>query len=297
MNWNFRGVGTALVTPFRSDLSVDYDKLRQLIKRQIENGIKCLVPVGTTGEAVTLELSEWREVISQTVQEASGKAIVLAGVGGNCTKTVIDRAKEAFDLGVDGVLAVTPYYNKPTQEGLFDHFRRVAQEVKGPIVLYNVPSRTGVNMSAQTTIRLQREFENIVGIKESSGNLSQIMQIISQRREGFRVYSGDDNLTLPITTLGGDGVISVVSNETPDLMNQLVEFIFENKLDMARRLHYRLLPLMEINFIETSPAPVKYALSRMGLIENVLRPPLVPVTDSSSKQIDQVLRELELIDR
>lgn len=295
MSWNFRGVGTALVTPFKLDLSVDFEKFEFLVSRQLENGIQCLVPAGTTGEAVTLESSEWREVVSRSVKLANGRAVVIAGVGGNCTKSVIQRAKEAFDLGVDAVLAVTPYYNKPTQRGLFEHFRMLAESVPGPIVLYNVPSRTGVNMLADTTLQLQREFENIVAIKESSGNISQIMEIIRSRRADFKVYSGDDNLTLAISALGGDGVISVVANETPDLMNHLFEAVLSCKLDEARRIHYKLLPLMEINFVETSPAPVKYALSRMGLLENVLRPPLTPVSESSRAKIDLVLKELELI--
>ncbi|MCS6961125.1 MAG: 4-hydroxy-tetrahydrodipicolinate synthase [Deltaproteobacteria bacterium] len=293
--WNFRGLGTAIVTPFDEDLSLDLGSFERLLLRQLEHGVTCIIPCGTTGENPTLSEEEWEKLVSVSVRIVSGKGLVVAGAGSNDTQRTINRCKKAFDLGVDAVLVVTPYYNKPTQEGLFHHFKQVANFVKGPLILYNVPGRTGVNILPDTVLKIARECENVVGIKESSGNIGQIMELISKKPKDFFVYSGDDYLTFPMMTLGGDGVISVVSNEMPTEMKQLVDLCLNEDFAKARILHYRLLPLMEGNFLETSPGPVKYVLSKLGLLKEVLRPPLVPISKSTREKLDQIVSELELV--
>src|SRR5512132_1449777 len=253
LDW-LRGCATALVTPFTNDGAIDEKCLRDLIEYQIADGVRVLVPCGTTGESVTMSDEENKLVISTTGELARGRAKVIAGTGSNSTAVTIARSQAAREIGVDAVLTVAPYYNKPTQEGLYAHFRTIAEAVDGlPVVLYNVPGRTSSNISADTTLRLARDVENIVAVKEASGNLSQIMEILRLRPEGFRVISGDDALTLALIALGGDGLISVASNEVPGLMNELIDLALAGKLDEARALHYRLLPLMEGNFIESSP--------------------------------------------
>lgn len=291
-----RGCATALVTPFDPGGAVDERRMRTLVERQIEAGVRLLVPCGTTGESATLTEDEQLRVIALTVETSDGRARVIAGVGTNATAAVVRRARAAADVGADAVLVVSPYYNKPTQAGLFEHFRAVAHAVPdSPVVLYNVPGRTASNVSAATTLRLAGEIENVVAIKEASGDFSQIMAILRDRPRGFRVFSGDDAITLPLVILGADGVISVVSNEAPDLMARLTSLALEGELDAAREIHYELLPLMEANFLESNPGPVKAALAMMGLLEESYRLPLVPVGDATRKKLSEVLRDLHLL--
>ena len=295
LDW-LRGCATALVTPFTADGSVDEKRLRELIEYQIAGNVRMLVPCGTTGESVTMTEEENKLVIRTTVEVARGRAKVIAGTGSNSTAVTIQRSKAARVLGVDGVLTVAPYYNKPTQDGLYAHFRAIAEAVDGlPVVIYNVPSRTSSNIAAETTLRLARDVENIVAVKEASGNLSQIMEILRSRPEGFRVISGDDSLTLALIALGGEGLISVASNEAPALMSQLNDLALAGNWEDARRLHYRLLPLMEANFIESSPGPVKAAMALMDLLEENLRLPLVPVQEKTRARLRDVLTELDLL--
>jgi len=291
-----RGCATALVTPFTSEGAVDEQRLLDLIEYQIAGGVRLLVPCGTTGESATMSDEEDQRVIKLTIEAAKGRAKVIAGTGSNATAAAIEYSQTARTLGADAVLSVAPYYNKPTQEGLYAHFRAVAEAVSGlPVVIYNVPGRTSSNISAQTTLRLARDAENIVAVKEASGNLSQIMEILRDRPEGFRVISGDDSLTLALIALGGDGLISVASNEAPELMSRLVDLALQGKWDEARELHYRLLPLMEVNFIESSPGPVKAGLAMMGLIEENFRLPLVPIQQKSRERLREVLIEVGLL--
>jgi 4-hydroxy-tetrahydrodipicolinate synthase len=295
LEW-LRGCATALVTPFTKTGAVDEERLRALVERQLAGGVRVLVPCGTTGESATMTEEEDRRVIQLTVETARGRAHVIAGTGSNSTAAAIEYSRRARDIGADAVLVVAPFYNKPTQEGLYAHFRAVAEAVSDvPVVLYNVPGRTAVNISARTTLRLAREVENIVAVKEASANLSQIMEILGERPSGFRVLSGDDAWTLPLIALGAEGIVSVAANEAPDLMSRMVEAALNGQWDEARSLHYRLLPLMEINFVETSPGPVKAALAMMGLIEETLRLPLVPVQEESRAKLREVLAALGLI--
>lgn len=295
LEW-LRGCATALVTPFTADGAVDERRLRELIEYQVAGGVRVLVPCGTTGESVTMTDEENKLVIRTTVELCRGRARVIAGTGSNSTAVTIERSLSARSLGVDGVLTVAPYYNKPTQEGLYAHFRAIAESVSGlPVVIYNVPGRTSSNISAETTLRLARDVENIVAVKEASGNLSQIMEILRLRPEGFRVISGDDALTLAMIALGADGLISVASNEAPEMMSRLNDLALAGNWDEARALHYRLLPLMEANFIESSPGPVKAAMALMGLLEENLRLPLVPVQEKTRARMREVLIETGLL--
>ena len=295
LDW-LRGCATALVTPFTADGAVDEKRLRDLIEYQIAGGVRVLVPCGTTGESVTMTEEENKLVIRTTVELSRGRAKVIAGTGSNSTALTIGRSKSARTLGVDGVLTVAPYYNKPTQEGLYAHFRAIAEAVSGlPVVIYNVPGRTSSNIAAETTLRLARDAENIVAVKEASGNLSQIMEILRGRPAGFRVISGDDALTLAMIALGADGLISVASNEAPEMMSRLNELALAGDWDEARALHYKLLPLMEANFIESSPGPVKAAMALMGLLEENLRLPLVPVQEKTRERMRDVLVEAGLL--
>ena len=292
IDW-MRGCATALVTPFKSGGSIDEERMRALVDRQISGGVKLLVPCGTTGESATMTEDEDARVIGMTIDVARGRAKVIAGAGSNSTASAINYSKRFADAGADAVLQVAPWYNKPTQEGLYAHFRAIAEAVPNlPIMLYNVPGRTSSNIAAQTTLRLARDCENIVAVKEASGNLSQIMEILRERPDGFAVLSGDDAVTLPLIALGAEGIVSVASNEVPDLMSQMTNFALAGKWDEARALHYRLLPLMETNFIESSPGPVKAAMAMMGLLEENFRLPLVPITDKSRARLRDVLSEL-----
>jgi 4-hydroxy-tetrahydrodipicolinate synthase len=294
LDW-LRGCATALVTPFSADGAIDEEALTRLIEYQLSGGVKLLVPCGTTGESATMTEEEDQRVIKRAIELARGRARVIAGTGSNSTATAVDNSKIAEDLGADAVLVVAPYYNKPTQQGLYAHFRAVAEAVDLPIVIYNVPGRTSCNISAETTLRLARDCENIAAVKEASGNMSQIMEILRDRPDAFRVLSGDDALTFPMIALGADGLISVASNEAPELMARMVELALDEKWDEARELHYRLLPLMEVNFIESSPGPVKAGLAMMNLIGENYRLPLVPIQEKSRAQLRVVLAELGLL--
>ena len=295
VDW-LRGCATALVTPFKADGSIDEQRLLTLIGHQVMSGMQLLVPCGTTGESVTMTEEERRRVIRLTIEGPGDRAQVIAGTGSNSTAATIENSRAAQDLGADAVLVVAPYYNKPTQEGLYAHFRAVAEAVNPlPVIIYNVPGRTSSNITAQTTLRLAREVENIVGIKEASGDLTQIMAILRERPENFRVLSGDDALTFAMIALGADGLISVASNEAPEMMSRMVNLALNNEWEEARALHYRLLPLMEANFIESSPGPVKAGLALMNLIEENLRLPLVPVQEKTRARMREVLSELDLL--
>jgi 4-hydroxy-tetrahydrodipicolinate synthase len=292
----FIGCGTALVTPFQPDFSLDEVALRKLIQRQIRGRVDFLVPCGTTGESPTLTLAERLRVIEITLEEAAGKIPVLAGAGGYNTLEVIELARELEALGADGLLSVTPYYNKPTQEGLYQHYRAIAQSTRLPIVLYNVPGRCGTNLEPATVKRLAA-ISNIVGIKEASGNIGQISSLANAVPDDFVILSGDDAITLPLFALGGRGIISTASNEIPNEMAQLCRRGLSGEFEQARKIHRRILPLMEINFVESNPIPVKAALALMGLLEPVWRLPLVAPKVENRERIQAVLESLQLTER
>jgi 4-hydroxy-tetrahydrodipicolinate synthase len=292
----FTGTGTALVTPFRRDGSLDEATLQALVKRQMDAGIDFLVPCGTTGESPTLTHEEHLRVVEITVKLAKGRVPVLAGAGGYNTAEVIALSRELAELGADGILSVTPYYNKPTQEGLFQHYRAIAEAVPLPIILYSVQGRTGVNIEPNTVKRLA-EIENIVGIKEASGNVSQMAAILNAVPEEFMVVSGDDAITLPVISLGGRGLISVVSNEIPAEMSQLTRLALSGDFSGARAIHRRYHSLMEINFVESNPIPVKAAMAEMGLLEAAWRLPLVAPKAENQARIRGVLEALGLVSR
>jgi 4-hydroxy-tetrahydrodipicolinate synthase len=292
IDW-MRGCATALVTPFRKDGSVDEDRFRRLADRQIKGGVQILVPCGTTGESATMSEDERISVVRASVEVAKARsAKVIAGTGSNNTAATIDFTRRAREAGADAALVVAPYYNKPTQEGLFAHFSEIAKSVRGfPLMLYNVPSRTCSNISAETTLRLAAAHENIVATKEASGNFSQIMEILRKRPRNFRVFSGDDATALPLISLGCDGLVSVISNEMPRETSRMVGKALDGAFTAARRAHYKLLPLMEANFIESSPAPCKFVLKELGLLEENLRLPLVPVTAGAREKLRTAMKE------
>ncbi len=294
IDW-MRGCGTALVTPFHKDGSIDDECFKSLVERQIKNGVKILIPCGTTGESVTMSESERLHVIKMTIEVAHKlKAKVIAGTGSNNTAATIDFTRKARELGADGALVVAPYYNRPTQEGMLAHFSEIAKSVKKfPIMLYNVPSRTASNISSETTLRLAEAFDNIVATKEASGNFSQIMEIIAKRPKNFKVFSGDDASTLPLISIGADGLVSVCANEIPDLASKMVEKALSGAWTAARKIHYKILPLMETNFMEASPAPCKFVMKEMNLLEENLRLPLVPVTEPTRKKLKEILQNLK----
>jgi 4-hydroxy-tetrahydrodipicolinate synthase len=292
----FTGTGTALVTPFRRDGAVCECTLGILAKRQIDAGIDFLVPCGTTGESPTLTDAEHMRVVEITLDVAKGRVPVLAGAGGYNTAEVISRARGLSALGVSGILSVTPYYNKPTQEGLFQHFKAIAEAVDLPIILYSVQGRTGVNIEPATVQRLA-QVPNIIGIKEASGNVAQMAAILNCVPENFQVFSGDDALTLPLIALGGHGVISVVANEIPAEMARLTRTALAGDFEAAREIHRRYHPLMEINFVESNPIPVKCAMAEMGLLEPRWRLPLVPPKPENRVRIHSLLESLRLIER
>ena len=306
IDW-MRGCATALVTPFHKDGSIDEACFRSLAERQIKGGVKLLVPCGTTGESVTMSEQERLRVIKLAVEVAHsppGSASrlqagarrpgrVIAGTGSNNTAATIEFTRRVREAGADAALIVAPYYNKPTQEGMFAHFSEIAKSVKGfPIMLYNVPSRTASNISAETTLKLAEKHENIVATKEASGNYSQVMEILARRPRNFKVFSGDDATALPLIALGADGLVSVCSNEMPKETSRMVEKALDGAQTSARKLHYQLLPLMEANFIETSPAPCKYVMKEMGLCEENLRLPLVPVTAGTRVKLKEAMKQV-----
>jgi 4-hydroxy-tetrahydrodipicolinate synthase len=296
IDW-MRGCATALVTPFTPDGAIDEERMRALVERQIAGGVRLLVPCGTTGESATMTDEEDARVIGLTIEVARGRAKVIAGAGSNSTASAIEYSKRFRELGADAVLQVAPWYNKPTQEGLYAHFSAIAESIPDlPIMLYNVPGRTSSNIAAQTTLRLANDHENIVAVKEASGNLSQIMEILRERPANFSVLSGDDAVTLPLIALGAEGIVSVASNEIPDLMSRMTNFALDGQWEEARALHYRILPLMEVNFIESSPGPVKAAMAMMGLLEENFRLPLVPITEKSRTRVREVIAEIGLLE-
>ncbi|HYK05665.1 MAG TPA: 4-hydroxy-tetrahydrodipicolinate synthase [Thermoanaerobaculia bacterium] len=290
----FRGVGTALITPFKDDGSLDELALQKFVLWQIEEGINFLVPCGTTGENPTLTAEEHRRVVELTVKTARGMVPVLAGAGSNSTPRAVELAQQAIDLGADGILTITPYYNKPTPDGLLRHFGAQAEAVERkkpgfPMIMYNVPGRTGLNMTAETTLRMARELPNVIGVKEASANMEQILTILRERRDGFLVLSGDDAWTLPLLGAGADGVISVASNEVPRLMRRLVD-------EKSIAVQNRLLPLLLGNFIESNPGPAKAALKMMGILESdTLRPPLAPMSEGNREKLRAILKECGLL--
>jgi 4-hydroxy-tetrahydrodipicolinate synthase len=290
----FTGCGTALVTPFRQDLSLDEATLRALVRRQIEAGINFLVPCGTTGESPTLTRAEHLRVVEITLEEAKGKVPVLAGAGGYNTREVIELAHEIAVLGADGILSVTPYYNKPTQEGLYQHYRAIAASTRLPIVVYSVQGRTGVNVEPATLARLAK-IDNIVAVKEASGNIGQMATVLNEVPADFIVLSGDDAVTIPLAALGGRGVISVASNEIPAEMMAIAQACLRNDFAIAREMQARFLPLMNVNFVESNPIPVKAAMALMGLVEPVWRLPMVPPSQANLAKIETVLQTTGLL--
>ena len=296
MRTPFTGVGTALVTPFTRTGDLDESSVRRLARRQIEAGVHFLVPCGTTGESPTLTGAERVRVVEILMDEARGRVPVLAGAGGYNTSEVVRAAADMQRAGADGLLSVTPYYNKPTQEGLYRHYRTIAESTPLPIVLYNVPGRTGVKIDVATLVRLA-SIPNIVGVKEASGNVAEMCEILRAVPSDFIVVSGDDALTLPLMAIGGRGIISVASNEIPREMVRMVEAAERNDFAGARAIHARILPLMQINFVESTPVPVKAAMAAMGLIEEVYRLPMVPPGPASREQVIKVLKDLDLLEK
>jgi len=294
MNLEVRGCGTALVTPFRKDGSVDETALRRLVQFQIQEGIDFLVPCGTTGETPTLDHGEYLGVIRVVKEEAGGRVPIIAGVGGNNTRKVCEVAVEVEGLGVQGMLSVAPYYNKPTQEGLYQHFKAIAESTNLDVVLYNVPGRTSSNIEPATVGRLS-QIPNIVAIKEACGSIVQQMEVLSAVKPGFQVLSGDDAFTFPLMALGGKGVICTSSNQIPAPMVRLTHLMLEGKIEEARQLHFQWLPLMQANFFETNPIPVKAGLAMMGLIEEVYRLPMVPMKPENRLKLEKVMAEQGLL--
>ncbi|HKE86290.1 MAG TPA: 4-hydroxy-tetrahydrodipicolinate synthase [Vicinamibacterales bacterium] len=294
MRTPFTGVGTALITPFTKDGSLDESAVKRLAKRQIDGGVHFLSPCGTTGEAPTLTHRDKLRVVELVVEEANGRVPVLAGAGGYDTREVIELARDLERVGANGILSVTPYYNKPTQEGLYQHFKAIAESMPLPIVLYNVPPRTSVNMSVDTVLRLS-EIRSIVGVKEASGSIVQATEIVAGAREDFIVVSGDDPMTVATMAIGGRGVISVASNEAPSEMAQIVELCEKGDYAGARKLQAWLLPLIQINFVETNPGPCKAAMAAMGLIEEHYRLPMVSPSPANREKIVRVLQQLRML--
>lgn len=298
----FRGLGTALITPFTNGGAFDESALERFVDFQIDGGVNFLVPCGTTGENPALSAAEHRRVVELVVRRANGRVPVLAGAGSNNTSRAIELAEQAIDIGANGVLTITPYYNKPTPDGLRRHFGMQAEAIEKkragfPMIMYNVPGRTGLNMTAETTLRMAAEIPNIIGVKEASANLEQIMSVIRGRRDGFLVLSGDDAWTLPVIAAGADGLVSVASNEIPRLMSDLVSAALRGDFAAARTVHYRVLPLLTGNFIESNPGPVKFACKLLGIIDSdTVRPPLAPVTAANRASIEAILRECKLFE-
>jgi 4-hydroxy-tetrahydrodipicolinate synthase len=290
-----RGCGTALVTPFKTDTSVDEEALRALVAWQVDSGVDFLVPCGTTGETPTLSHDEWLRVIDVTIEVAAGRVPIVAGATSNSTHDAVEKAKEvASRPGVDAILTASPYYNKPTQEGQYRHFKSIAEAVSKPLILYNVPGRTGANIEPATLARLA-EVPNIIGVKEASGNMAQIAEMCAAVPETFLVFSGDDAVTLPVIAVGGVGIISVASNEIPHEMAEMTRAALNNDWETARRLHRKYLPLMQANFIESNPLPVKALLAMMGKIQEVYRLPLLPMKRDTRSRLQRIATEVGVI--
>ncbi len=291
----FQGTGTALVTPFKKDGALDEQALRRLVDYQIQGGVEALIPIGTTGESPSLTHDERERVFRIVKEQAKGKAKVFGGTGSNSTETAIEYTKMAKSLGLDAALIVGPYYNKPTQEGYFRHYQAIAKAVDIPIIVYNVPGRTGGNIEAATSLRMAKEIPSIMAVKEASGNFAQIMDIARNKPDHFSLLSGDDAITLPMMAIGADGCISVVANETPRDFSEIVRACLAGNWEKARELHNKLLPLMNANFIESSPIPVKAALAMMGMIEEVYRLPLVEIGQKNREKLKSILADLKLV--
>lgn len=286
----FRGVGPALVTPMHADGSLDLEAFEDHVERLVSAGVHFLVPCGTTGESATLEPGEQAEVIRTCVQAAGGRVPVMAGAGTNDTRDAAALARQAAAAGADAILSVSPYYNKPTQEGLFRHYAEVARAAGIPVFVYNVPGRTSTNVLPETLFRLARDVDGIVGVKEASGNLAQVMTILRDRPPGFAVLSGEDDLTYPLMALGADGVVSVAANEVPEAMSHLCDAVLRGEMETALILHWKLLPLLRANFLETNPIPVKTAMEILGHFEAHFRLPLVPLGEESRAALVRALR-------
>jgi len=289
----FRGCFTALVTPFKGG-KVDEEAFRRLIEFQIEGGVDGIVPCGTTGESATLTHDEHTRVVDIAIDAAAGRVKVIAGAGSNSTDETIKLTRHAKEAGADGALLITPYYNKPTQAGLYEHYSSVAREVDIPIILYNVPSRTGVNMSPETTGRLSK-IDNVVGIKDATGDIAVVTEVIERSVEGFEIISGDDFITMPMLAIGGQGVISVTSNVAPRKVSDMCRLFFEGDLEGSRKLHYSLQPLHRAMFIETSPIPAKTALAAMGIMDEEFRLPLVALSGENRAKLGEVLKAYALV--
>ena len=291
---SFQGTGTAMITPFKADGTIDEKSLRRFVDFQIDGGVDMLLPCGTTGEGATLDEQETDRVIQIVIEQAKRRVPVIAGAGSNSTAKAVQITRRAKKAGADGVLSVGPYYNKPTQQGFYEHFKAIAEAENMPVIVYNVPGRTGSNIEAKTMLRLA-EIPNIVAVKEASGNIGQIMEIIREAPRDFRVLCGDDAMALPVIAVGGDGIVSVVSNEAPSMMSEMIDAALDGHLDKAKELHYKLLPLMNINFIESNPIPVKSALAMMGLIEENYRLPLVRIGAANREKLAKVVEEVGLL--
>ena len=292
---NLKGMGVALITPFKDDESIDFDALSKLIEYQIQNGIDYLVVLGTTAETPTLTEQEKNEVLSFVVERVKGRVPIVLGLGGNNTRGIVDRLKTETFHGVDAILSVVPYYNKPSQEGIYQHYKAIASATKLPVILYNVPGRTGVNMTAETTLRLAREFDNIVAIKEASGNITQMDDIIKNKPKDFMVISGDDGITFPLITLGAVGVISVIGNAFPREFSRMVRLALQGDYTNALLIHHKFTELFELLFVDGNPTGVKSILSSMGYIQNRLRLPLVPTRITTYEKIRVVLQKLNIM--
>lgn len=291
---SLKGMGVALITPFKEDESVDYEALGRLVDYQVQNGTDYLVVLGTTAETPTLTEEEKRNIIDLVVSHVRGRIPIVLGAGGNCTRNVVDQLKHGDFQGIDAILSVVPYYNKPSQEGIYQHYKAIAQATKLPIVLYNVPGRTGVNMTAETTLRIAREFKNVIAVKEASGNITQMDDIIKNKPERFNVISGDDGITFPLLTLGAIGVISVIGNAFPREFSRMVRLALAGDYENSRLIHHRFTELFSLLFVDGNPAGVKSMLNMMGFIENKLRLPLVPTRIVTYEKIRDVLRELSI---
>ena len=290
----FSGTYTALITPFKSDESIDEAALRAVVDKQIEAGIDGLVPVGTTGESPTVSHKENIRVIEIVVEQADGRVPVIAGTGSNSTSEAIEMTRLAKDIGATASLQVAPYYNKPNQEGFYRHFTAIGDSVDMPMVVYNIPGRTGKNIETDTLIRLA-EHQNIVAVKEASGSVAQVMEVVARKPEGFGVLSGDDNLAFPIVSLGGSGVISVASNAAPGEVSRMIGLLLDGKLEKARDEHYKLLPLFKMVFFDTNPIPIKYAMHLLGQCEEVYRLPLCPLSEENKDRVRKVLENQGLL--
>ena len=288
----FKGTGTAIITPFKEDQSVDFIALSKIVHQQLAAGIDALVVLGTTGESPVINLSERKEIVSLVVKEVNGKIPVIVGTGSNDTKHVVELNKQAEELKADGLLIVNPYYNKGTQESLIEHYKFIASKTKLPIILYNVPSRTSMNILPETAVKIHNDCKNIVAIKEASGNISQIAHLFSIKPDSFSVLSGNDDQTLAIMVSGGDGVVSVFSNPYPSEMKKITSAILNDRLGEAQMLNNKYLGMMNTLFVETSPAPVKYVMSKLGLCENVLRLPLIKATRRAEELLDKEMKSL-----